>query len=69
MFSGFEMSEFWAPIYLSYIIGLQTISNSYLVIFHNTNSFLSAIFIPLHLHRSLFFLVCMCVCLEEGEVP
>jgi hypothetical protein len=42
---AFEMSDLWAPIYLPSITGLQTVSNSYLAIFHNTNTFLSAIFI------------------------
>lgn len=40
---AFEMSDFWAPIYLTYIIGLQTVSKSYLAIFHNKYMFLSAI--------------------------
>lgn len=29
------MSDFWAPIYLTYITGLQIVNNSYLAIFHN----------------------------------
>lgn len=43
---AFEMSDFWAPIYLTYITELQIVSNSYLVIFHNKNTFLSAILAP-----------------------
>lgn len=39
------MSDFWAPIYLTYITGLQTVSNFYLAIFHNKNTFLSAILV------------------------
>lgn len=40
---AFEMSDFWAPIYLTYITGLQIVNNSYLAIFHNKNTFLCAI--------------------------
>lgn len=30
---AFEMSDFWVPIYQTYITGLQTVSDSYLAVF------------------------------------
>lgn len=44
-FQAFEMSHSWAPIYLSYIATLQIASNSYRAIFHNKNTFLTAILV------------------------
>lgn len=44
-FQAFEMSHSWAPIYLSYIVTLQIASKSYRAIFHNKNTFLTAILV------------------------
>lgn len=44
-FQAFEMSHTWAPIYLSYIATLQIASKSYRAIFHNKNTFLTAILV------------------------
>lgn len=44
-FQAFEMSHSWAPIYLSYIATLQIARESYRAIFHNKNTFLSAILV------------------------
>lgn len=44
-FQAFEMSHSWAPIYLSYIATLQIASKSYRAIFHNKNTFLTAILV------------------------